>query len=90
MIQQCYIHGLYGGEDGRPVNAGDFVMYGYLIIYDTCPQQPLVIQTQSDIPYCQLRDGLWKNFDSTIASLVGAVLKVPSKPDQAQMTQQCW
>ena len=44
------LHGLYGGEDGRPVNPGDFVVYGYLIIYDTCPQQPIVIQAQSDIP----------------------------------------
>ena len=28
------LHGLYGGEDGRLINADDFVVYGY-IIYDT-------------------------------------------------------
>ena len=44
------LHGLYGGEDGRQVSAGDFLVYGHLIIYDTCPQQPIVIQTQTDIP----------------------------------------
>ena len=25
-------------------------MYGYLAIFDTCPQQPILIQTQTDIP----------------------------------------
>ena len=44
------LHGLYGGEDGRPVNAGDFLAYGYLAIFDTCPQQPILIQIQTDIP----------------------------------------
>ena len=44
------LHGLYGGVDGRQVNAGDFLVYGYLAIFDTCPQQPLLIQTQTDIP----------------------------------------
>ena len=44
------LHGLYGGEDGRQVNAGDFLVYGHLIIFDTCPQQPIVIQVQTDIP----------------------------------------
>ena len=44
------LHGLYGGEDGQPFNAGDVLLYGYLIIYDTCPQQPLIIQIQSNIP----------------------------------------
>ena len=44
------LHGLYGGVDGRPVNAGDFLVYGYIIIFDTCPQQPILIQVQTDIP----------------------------------------
>ena len=44
------LHGLYGGVDGRQVNAGDFLVYGYLAIFDTCPQQPILIQTQTDIP----------------------------------------
>ena len=44
------LHGLYGGEGGRQVNAGDFVVYGYLAIFDNCPQQPILIQTLSNIP----------------------------------------
>ena len=44
------LHGLYGGEDGRPVNAGDILVYGYIIIFDSCPQQPILIQVQTDIP----------------------------------------
>ena len=44
------LHGLYGGVDGRPVNAGDIVVYGYIIIFDSCPQQPILIQVQTDIP----------------------------------------
>ena len=44
------LHGLYGGVDGRPVNAGDFLLYGFIAIFDACPQQPILIQSQSDIP----------------------------------------
>ena len=44
------VHGLYGGVDGRPVNAGDFLLYGFFAIFDACPQQPILIQSQSDIP----------------------------------------
>ena len=44
------LHGLYGGVEGRPVNAGDFLLYGYLALFDACPQQPILIQSQSDIP----------------------------------------
>ena len=44
------LHGLYGGVDGRPVNAGDFLLYGFFAIFDACPQQPILIQSQSDIP----------------------------------------
>ena len=44
------LHGLYGGVDGRQVNAGDLLVYGYLAIFDACPQQPILIQIQTDIP----------------------------------------
>ena len=44
------LHGLYGGVDGRQVNAGDRLVYGYHAIFDTCPQQPILIQTRTDIP----------------------------------------
>ena len=44
------LHGLYGGVDGRPVNAGDFLLYGFIAIFDACSQQPILIQSQSDIP----------------------------------------
>ena len=44
------LHGVYGGEDGKPVNVGDFVVHGYFIIFDACAQQPILIQFQSDIP----------------------------------------
>ena len=44
------LHGLYGGVDGRPVNAGDFLLYGFIAIFDACPQQPILIQSQNDIP----------------------------------------
>ena len=44
------LHGLYGGEDGRQVNAGDFLVYGYLVLFDSCPQQLVLIQAQTDIP----------------------------------------
>ena len=44
------LHGMYGGVDGRPVNAGDFLLYGYFAIFDACPQQPMLIQFQGDTP----------------------------------------
>ena len=44
------LHGLYGGVAGRPVNAGDFLLYGYFALFDACPQQPILIQFQGDIP----------------------------------------
>ena len=44
------LHGLYGGEDGREVNAGDFLVYGHLVLFDSCPQQLVLIQSQTDIP----------------------------------------
>ena len=44
------LHGVYGGEEGKQVNAGDFVDYGYFAIFDACAQQPILIQFQSDVP----------------------------------------
>ena len=44
------LHELYSGVEGQPVNAGDFLLYGYLALFDACPQQPILIQSQSDIP----------------------------------------
>ena len=44
------LHGVYGGEDGKPVNEGDFLEYGYYIIFNACAQQPILIQYQTDTP----------------------------------------
>ena len=44
------LHGLYGGEEGKQVSAGDFVDYGYFAIFGACTQQPILIQLQSDVP----------------------------------------
>ena len=44
------LHGVYGGEEGKQVNAGDFVDYGYFALFGACAQQPILIQYQSDVP----------------------------------------
>ena len=44
------LHGVYGGEEGIPVSAGDTVIYGHLAIFGACAQQPIVIQAQNNIP----------------------------------------
>lgn len=44
------LHGLHGGNAGRPVNAGDYLLYGHFMIFDACAQQPILIQTQTDVP----------------------------------------
>ena len=44
------LHGVYGGEEGREVSAGDTVVYGHMAIFGTCAQQPIVIQAQNNIP----------------------------------------
>ena len=44
------LHGVYGGEEGRPVNVGDSLLHGYFIIFNACAQQPILIQYQSEIP----------------------------------------
>lgn len=44
------LHGLHGGNAGRPVNAGDYLLYGHFMIFGACAQQPILIQTQTDVP----------------------------------------
>ena len=44
------LHGVYGGEQGLPVNAGELLAYGYLVIFGACAQQPILIQTRSNTP----------------------------------------
>ena len=44
------LHGVYGGEEGIPVSAGDTVIYGHMAILGACDQQPIVIQAQNNIP----------------------------------------
>ena len=44
------LHGVYGGEEGIPVSAGDTVIYGHMAIFGACAQQPIVIQAQNNIP----------------------------------------
>ena len=44
------LHGVYGGEEGIQVSAGDTVIYGHMAIFGACDQQPIVIQAQNNIP----------------------------------------
>ena len=44
------LHGVYGGEQGLPVNAGELLAYGYIVIFGACAQQPILIQTRSNTP----------------------------------------
>ena len=44
------LHGVYGGEEGRPVFGGEVVSYGYYILYDACGNQPILIQARSEVP----------------------------------------
>ena len=44
------LHGVYGGEQGLPVNAGELLVYGYFIIFGACSYQPILIQTRSNTP----------------------------------------
>ena len=48
------LHGIYGGEEGLPVQEGDTMNHVYLILYDVCDQQPIIFQGQSMIPARQL------------------------------------
>ena len=44
------LHGVYGGEQGLPVNAGELLVYGYFVIFGACAQQPILIQSRSNTP----------------------------------------
>ena len=44
------LHGVYGGEGGKQINAGDFLDYGHFAIFDACAQQPILVRFQSDVP----------------------------------------
>ena len=44
------LHGVYGGEEGKPAFEGSTVTYGYFIIYEACKQQPILIQARSEVP----------------------------------------
>ena len=52
-------HGVYGGEQGLPVNPGDVLVYGYLSIFGACSQQPVLIQTRSNTPTRKLPVERW-------------------------------
>ena len=43
------LNGIYGGEDGKPVVPGDFVLYGFYNI-PVHPQSPLIIRYMSNSP----------------------------------------
>ena len=49
------LRGTYGGATGRTVVRGEDLLYGYYSI-NACPQQPLLIQYQSQIPGRQTAD----------------------------------
>ena len=53
------LHGVYGGEQGLPVNPGDVLVYGYLAIFGACSQQPILIQTRSNTPTRELPVERW-------------------------------
>ena len=44
------LHGVYGGEEGKPVQGGETIVYGYLIIFDACGHRPILIQAQAETP----------------------------------------
>ena len=44
------LHGVYGGEEGKPVQGGETIVHGYLIIFDACDHQPIIIQAQAETP----------------------------------------
>ena len=53
------LHGVYGGEQGQPVNPGDVLVYGYFSIFGACSQQPILIQTRSNTPTRELPVERW-------------------------------
>ena len=86
------LHGLYGGVDGRQVNAGDRLVYGYHAIFwylsSTANTDPNSDWHSNSHINCQMKDGFWRIFDSIITRLVGGALNSLSRTDLAQMTQQ--
>ena len=44
------LHGVYGGEEGKPVEDGDTIVYAYLILHDACSHQPIIIQAWAETP----------------------------------------
>ena len=47
---ETMLYGTYGGVEGKPIQAGEIVVWGYYNI-PVCPQQPLVIQFESGTPF---------------------------------------
>ena len=43
------LFGVYGGEEGKPVQADDSLNHGYLTL-NTCAQQTILFQAQSNVP----------------------------------------
>ena len=41
------LHGVYGGEEGKPVQGGETIVHGHL---DACGHQPIIIQAQEETP----------------------------------------
>ena len=44
------LHGVYGSEEGKPVEDGDTIVYAYLILHDACSHQPIIIQAWAETP----------------------------------------
>ena len=44
------LHGVYGGEEGKPVQGDETIVYAYLIIFDACNHQPIIIQAWAETP----------------------------------------
>ena len=44
------LHGIYGGEEGKPIQDTDSIVYAYLIIFDACNHQPIIIQAWAETP----------------------------------------
>ena len=47
---ETMLYGTYGGVDGKPIQAGELMVWGYYNI-PVCPQQPIVIQYKSGTPF---------------------------------------
>ena len=44
------VHGVYGGEEGKPIQGDETIVHGYLIIFDACSHQPVIIQARAETP----------------------------------------